>query len=440
MINIAFLAADGVAPPPAPPAAIATPQPAAAPADDLLKAEVLMDRGNGAEAKAILAELEKSPSGVRARDNQVQFLLGLIAVQEKNYDEAITRYRRVLVADPKAVRVRLEMGRAYFLMDRYTDAERQFLYARAGDLPKAVLANVDMYLAAIRQRKTISYGLSFAIAPSSNLNAGPSTDTVSLYGLPFQLSPDAKAKSGVGLTLDANGEWAPRVGEQTKWRVGAQLHRAQFSKGEFDDMTVASYTGPHVTLKQWDLNAQVNASRRWYGDSGYAASWGPSADATYLINPRLGVGASISLAHITYDLNALQSGTGELHGLNFIYTPTPASFMRGVVAFGRQDARTPAFAYDSRLMTFSYVREFGGGLTLSVAPTVTAIDYDAALAAFPAPRRDRQYALQLTALDRRIDFHGLTPRVSYVFTSNDSNLSLYKFNRQVLEMGITSAF
>jgi outer membrane protein len=413
---------------------------AAKPTDPLLKAEKLIAHKRNDEAKTILLELEKQPSTGRARDSQVQFLLGLLDMADKDYDSAIARFRRILVSEPKNVRVRLEMGRAFFQEGRYADAERQFLYARAGKLPLAVLANVDRFLNAIRQLKTFSYSVSFAIAPDTNLNAGPATDTVSLYGLPFQLSPNAKANSGVGLSVDANVEWAPAIAKRAKWRVGGLLHRAQYRQTQFDDMTALFFTGPHLSLRRWDLNLLGNFSRRWYGDKGYATSYGPSADATYFVNPHLGVSLSGNLHRVDYDLNGLQNGLGSSATVGFFYTPTPASIVSGTAALGQQDAKIPAFAFNSRQFGLSYTREFVGGVTAGLSPSFTMIDYDAALAAFPLARRDRQDAIQVTLLDRKIDLHGLTPRLAYTYIRNNSNLELFTFRRSRFEIGFTSSF
>lgn len=434
---VAPVVAEAVQPSQALPVAIAG---RAAVVDDLLKAEILINRGHSSEAKEMLLALEKGAPGGRARDNQVQFLLGLLDLQDADYENAIDRFRRILVSEPTAVRVRLEMGRTFFMMGRYGDAERQFLFARAGKLPKEVLANVDRYLGAIRQRKTFSYSVAVAITPDSNLNAGPATDTISLYGLPFQLAPNAKANSGVGLTVDANSEWAPRIGKRTKWRVGTQLHRAQYRQTEFDDMSLAVYTGPLVTFKRWNANLLVTVSRRWYGDRGYATAVGASADATYFLTSHLGVGLNVNVSQISYDLNPLQSGLGKSVNVNFFYTPTAASFVRGAITVGRQDAHIPAYAFDTRQFGLSYVREFPGGLTVGLAPTYTVINYAAPLVAFTAARRNRQYAIQLSLLDRRIHFHGITPRIAYTLIENKSNIELFGFSRSRLEIGFTNSF
>ena len=408
--------------------------------DDLLTAEVWLTQNRFDDARRLLLALEKSPSAEGKRNNQVRFLLGMLDMHDGAYDSAINRFRRILVSEPGAVRVRLEMGRAYFLARRYADAERQFRYARAGKLPKPVLANIDRYVAQIRQRKTFTYGFSLAAAPDTNLNAGPATDAITLYGLPFQLSPGARATSGVGLVLDTNAEWSPQLATRLKWRFGTLLHRAQFGAGAFDDMTLGGFTGPHLTLRRWDINVLGNISRHWYGDRGYAFSYGPSVDAAYYLSARLGFGASGSLSQIDYDQNAGQNGLGKSVSLFSFYTPTTSSYVRGAVSYGHQDAADAAFAFDSWQYGMTYVREFGDGITLGLAPAFTVLNYDAPLLAFGATRRDRQYSAQISLLDRRLDFYGMIPRLAYTYTRNDSDIALYTFGRHHFEIGVTKAF
>jgi len=415
-------------------------QPVPQHADPLAVAEVMIGQKRNDDARKILEVLAAHPAHERLRDNQVQFLLGILDIEDKDYDSAIAHFHRILVNDPRQVRVRLELGRAYFLKKDYPDAQRQFLFARAGHLPPVVRANVDRFLGAIRALQTFSYGLAFSVAADSNLNAGPATDAVSLYGLPFQLSPNAQANSGVGLALDANAEWSPRIGPTLKWRIGTQLHRSQYRQSEFDDMTLGFYTGPHVTLKRWDFNLLGSVARRWYGDRTYTNSYGGSFDATYFVTARLGLGAGTGLSHIEYPQNPLQSGPGHTYGLSAFYTPTPASIVRASTSFGVQDAQIPAYANHSQQFGLSYSREFNGGLTVALAPSYTRIGYDAALAAFPDIRLDHQISGQVSLLDRKIDWSGFTPRLVYTYTRNASTIPLYAFHRNRVELGFTRAF
>ncbi|HUZ12962.1 MAG TPA: porin family protein [Caulobacteraceae bacterium] len=425
------------APPVAAEAAAADTQSVAA---ALALAERLLAAGRSGTSKAILISLEGRRTASRSQAREIQFLLGLIDIGDEDYDDAIVRFHRILVDDPTAVRVRLELGRAYFLNREYENAEREFLFARAGRLPPNVLANVDRYLVAIRSLRTFTYSLAFSAASDSNMNAGPGTDTVSLYGVPFQLSRSAKAHSGVGLALDAGLEWAPVVKLPLKWRFGTLLHRAQYWQTTFDDMTLVAYTGPHLTLKRWDFNLLGNVAKRWYGDRGYLNMAATTANATYFITPRLGLGAGLSSNYFSYPQNKLQDGWGKNVSVNFFYTPSPASIVRGSALFGAQDARTPAFASHVQQFGLSYTREFKGGITIGLSPTYTLIAYQAPLAAFNATRIDHQVSVQATLLNRRIDWDGFTPRLIYTYTRNDSSIKLYAFQRNLVEIGMTRAF
>jgi len=406
----------------------------------VLAAEQAITANQPDRARELLEPLAAHPSGNRARDNQVLFLLGLIDLAQADYAAAIARFHRVLVTEPGQVRVRLELGRAYFMAHDYENARAQFLYARAGHLPKAVLANVDHYLDAIRFLRRFSYGFTLSVAGDSNLNAGPATDSVTLFGLPFQLPPASQANAGVGLAIDGNAEWAPRVGKAVRWRSGLVVHRSQYRQTAYDDMTTSAYSGPHVTLKKWDFNLLGTLSRRWYGDRVYTDTLAGSVDATWFATTRFGLGGAAAISTTRYAMNPLQTGGGHTLSANVFYIPTTTSIMRASAAVGWQGAEIAAYANRIDQLGVSYTREFGAGITLGLAPGWTRIAYDAPLAAFGTTRVDHQLSGQVTLLDRRIDWHGLTPRVVYTYTRNDSTIGLYRFRRSRVELGLTRMF
>src|SRR3981081_606392 len=102
-------------------------------------AAVLVEAGQLDDAKRVLAHvLETNPN-----DDEAHFLRGMIAVADKRYDDAIADFRFILAAEPNRERVRLELARAFFLATDYENAERNFRFARAGDLSPEVKANID---------------------------------------------------------------------------------------------------------------------------------------------------------------------------------------------------------------------------------------------------------------------------------------------------------
>jgi len=185
--------------------------------DDSQAAQLLVANNRFEDAKRLLERV----LAVKPDDSQALFLLATIAVAQKNYDLAISLYRRILVREPGAERVRLELARAFFLKGDYDNADRQFRFARAGDIDNTVKANIDHFLSAINRLREWTLNFSFALAPDTNQNAATSASQVSIFGLPFALDKGARKQSGIGLAGDIGGEWSPLLDDNLKARIGA---------------------------------------------------------------------------------------------------------------------------------------------------------------------------------------------------------------------------
>ena len=389
------------------------------------------------EARRVLIALAReAPS-----DNEVQFLLGMVAMEAKAYPEAIRRFRKILVHEPGAARVRLELGRAFYLAKDYDNAERQFRFARAGMLPAAAQANVDKYLSAIRQERGFSHNLSFALAPDTNLNAGPTASAVDIFGLPFQLSADARQRSGVGVALGAGGEWSPSIRGPLRLRLGAQFDGVKYpAAGAFDDMTLSAYAGPRLAYRRWDVSILATGFERWYGRRFYNKGVGGAAQVTYFATPRLGLTGSLGAQQVTYRPPGGQDGPAISGSAGLFYTLSPLSLVSGGVSVSRQSASLSVYSFTATQFQLGYSRDLPGGLSASVQPTFVRIDYDSAQAGFGLPRRDRQWQVRVGLLDRHIDIAGFTPRLTFTHTDNTSDIGLYRYRRDQGQIGFTRSF
>lgn len=408
----------------------------AATRDRVADIEALISQGQFDVARQQLTALETP----RKTDNQVQFLLALLDIHDHKFRDAVQRLRQILIREPGTARVRLELGRALFLDGNYGAAERQFRLARAGQLPQAVQLNVDRYLGAIRQRKRFSVDLAFALAPDSNINAGPASDAVTIYGLPFQLSQDARANSGVGATADAAIEWAPPVTGRTGLRLGVQAHHAQYRASQFNDSTVATYAGTRLIRKLWTFDLTGTLAQRWYGGKRYSRTAGGAVSANFTADRKTELSATIGAYSIVYPNFSDQDGLQTGITLGAARALSPRSIVRTTIGLNWQTARIAPLANHRQTLGIEWFRDFPGGLSLALAPSITRIGYDAPLAAFGATRDDRQISVQTRLQSRRIDFHGFTPRVGYIFTRNFSTIPLYRFTRNRFEFGIVRSF
>ena len=395
-----------------------------------------MDDGRLDEAAAILdARLAVEPKNVQAR-----FLKGMIAVARHDSRSAIRVFRSILIDEPKAARVRLELARAFYLARDYGNALRQFQFALAGDPPAEVAANIGRYMAAIRAAKTVSYNFGIAVAPDSNLNTGSSAREVSLFGLPFDLSEEARQRSGVGLAIEAGGEWAPQIGDGKRLRLGLNAQRREYSGSDYDDMTITGFAGPRLVSGRLDLSLLGTGYKRWYGSSPYNQAVGLRAEATYHLSPRLGISGAAAAQWVDHR-EALERD-GRLVSLNAgaFYALTPSSALTTKAGVSRHDARIAPHSSWSGFVAAGYFRDLPMGFSGYVEPSLSIARYDQALVGFGRRRSDTARSLQVTLLNRHLVLSRFTPRLSYTFTRQSSSIELYDFSRSRFEIGLTTVF
>src|ERR1051326_4179455 len=399
-------------------------------------AGLLVNEGQIDLAKRVLAHvLETNPN-----DLQAHFLRGLIAVTEKRHDDAIEDFRFVLVVEPERERVRLELGRAFFLAGDYENAQRNFRFARAGDLPDEAKANVDQYLGAIARQKEFSYNVGAALAQDTNVNGATSVHQVDLYGLPFTLSDNARQKSGAGVAIDVGGEWSPLLFDDTKARLGGQVHRAEYGGSAFDDMTISGYAGPGFLSPRWQIDTLATGFRRWYGNTPYSQGVGGRTGVRYALFPDLQIGTAVDIQAITYRKVAEQNGTLYSGNADATYTISPSSLVRLSGGIAAQTAKVSALAYSTQWVALDYYRDLPFGFSALIEPALAWTRYNDPLGAFGIARDDRLWAGRLAVLNRRIEYRGFAPRLSFIYTKETSSIVLYRFSRFQVQVGLTRQF
>jgi tetratricopeptide (TPR) repeat protein len=392
------------------------------------------NRIDDAERVLVLA-LQQNPN-----DSEAIFLRGLIAVAQKNYGTAIEDFRLILAAEPERERVRLELGRAFFLQGDYENAERNFRFARAGDLPNEAKANIDQYLAAIIRLKRWSYNFSLGVANDTNVNGATSLRTVYLYGLPFTLSDNARQTSGIGAAIDISGEFSPLLSADSKFLVGGLVHRLQYGRGRFDDMTISTYAGPQFFLGRWRLNALATGFGRWYGESPYADGVGGRASADYALTPTLQFGLTLDGQSVSF--RPIHDQNGPIYAANgeIAYTMSPSRIVRLSGGVATQQARLSVYANTTYWVALDYYQDLPFGFSTNIEPAFSTIGYSTPIAAFGTMRSDQSWAVRLDLLNRRIEFRGFAPRVSYIHAHQDSSIALYRYTRDQVQFGVTRQF
>jgi tetratricopeptide (TPR) repeat protein len=402
-------------------------------------AKLAITIGDYAKAGEILSGvLAKYPSSTEAL-----FLMGEMNRRQHKYAEAIPYYRKILVDHPDIVRVRLDLARALFETKEDDQAEYNFHLALAeGSLPNTVIDNVERYLAIIRSRQHFVWDLNFGLAPDTNINAAAAADHVTIFGLPFQLSQQARQQSGVGVTSTIDGEYRYDLTSDIRWRTGALLYRLEYPGNTiFDDMTARVYGGPQWLFKDGDISVLGVGSERWYGDHPYSVSGGGRLEGQYWLTKQFLWSSYLEGLSATYHQDFSFLDGYYLDHANYLsYYLDPTSFVRGTVGAGYQKTAESAFTNWYDRLGLAYQREFVWGITANVAPEVRWWYYQGADPFFGVRRQDRQYFVSLSVYKRDFTIFGFSPVFTYSYTTNQSNDPLFKYNRNQFQIGVTRQF
>ncbi len=399
-------------------------------------------------AAALIALVLLWASDAPAQDLSARFGAGMAAMQQATraaspderdelLDRAIAEFRAMLVADPRLVRVRLELARAFFLKGEDSLARRHFEQVLAGKPPAGVALNINRFLAQIRARKRWSVRVGAAIAPDSNLTGRSDERTIliDVFGqrLPFTYQGEDKPRSGVGLALWAAGEYQHPLSPRWRLRAGGDVSRREYRASEFDRMTVSAHLGPRWLVgRASEASLLASARRSWLADEEDFRDLGLRAEGRHRLNRRTTAHLNLSRHERRYEGRDWLAGplTDLSAGIGWVASST----MRLDTALGwaRQRTEREKERNSSRWGRVGASVLLPHGFTVGGAVTLRWTDYKGNWAPFVlggGKRRDLTRSIRLNVHNRAFTVGGFSPQVSMVQEERSSNAQLHDYER-----------
>lgn len=208
----------------------------------------------------------------------------------KHYNEAISAYERILIMYPHNARSKLELGRIYFEMHRYTEARRYLNEVLKSDAPQAVKNNIRFYLARMEEagkkpkHNTVKATLLGSLFYDSNLNYSPVDDVMTLTSGKLTSSPDVGAWGSEQMLL-VNHRYDNPEKYDFAWKNDFVLYN-KISPGNSDyNILYGSYT-PALSFQkdQWSWDAGLTFDTMNSGKDHYLMSYGLAPSAVYMPN------------------------------------------------------------------------------------------------------------------------------------------------------------
>ena len=362
-------------------------------------------------------------------------------------DEAIDSFRAMLVADPRLVRVRLELARAFFLKGEDRLAKRHFEHVLAGNPPLPVAYNVRHFLSQIRARRRWDLHAGFSLAPDTNIGASSDERVIFINvggaRLPFRRDAEELTTSGIGLSVWTGGEYQYPLSERLRLRAGASVSRREYSGSRFDQTFVSGHAGPRRLLgRNTEASALASVQRRWSGGAPDHDALGVRLEAGHRFTRRLTANARASWHERTHRTEDHLDGPVMDASLGGAWVVTPTVRADAGLGWGRQRPETVRLRHDHRWIRTGVSVALPKGFTVGGNAELRRTDYEGNW--FPhtdgEPREDETRSFRASVHNRALAWKGFSPQVSVVHEVRKTNAQLYDYERTGGELRFVKLF
>ena len=390
-----------------------------------------------------------------AQDMSALFRQGMKAVEAANsakgedrrdehLDRAIAAFRKMLIANPRLVRVRLELARAFFLKGEDGLARQHFERVLAGNPPAGVALNVNRFLAQIRARKRWSVRVGFALAPDTNLGGGSDERIIYIHGLPFRRDREELTRSGIGIAAWAGGEYQYPLSPRWRLRAGGDVHRKEYREREFDRMTVAGHVGPRWLIgRGTEASLLASVRQHWIADEADHRDIGARTELRQRLSRRTTGHVTLSRHERRYEERDRLDGPVTDLTLGAGWVASPTIRIDAAVGWGKDRPETERYRNERRWMRLGATAALPYGFTVGASGTLRWTEYEGDWFPFTedgSPRSDITRHLRVFAHNRAFTVGGFSPQVSLVREDRASTAQLHDYERTSGELRFVRLF
>ena len=399
-------------------------------------ADRLFAKGDLAGAEDILIALQQDPDPkLRA---EARFRLAAVREERGDIIGAVAALRELLAEQPDAQRARLELSRLLAAEGKPDEARRELAQAQEAGLPPDVARTVSRFSNLLSATKRRGGSVEITAGPDSNVNRSTSSQLIDTVIAPFQLDPDARRQSGMGVTASLEGYSRDDLGKTTVLtRAGA---RGDFfmGKGRFNDVQAYAGSGPEFDTKIGRIRPAATVERRWFGGHPYSVGFGGALSWIGKATAKSQVEIDASIVRQWVNDNDVLDGTRYAAVVTYdraLSEDTTARFnLRGAIL----DAAVQAESLHQGAAEAILAHNLGfANVFANLAYTKT--HGQAVLPLFGKARDDDRLDAGAGIVARRA-FGGFSPLLRVTYTRSWSNIELYDYKRVRLDFGLTRGF
>ncbi|MGB0712525.1 MAG: tetratricopeptide repeat protein [Gammaproteobacteria bacterium] len=391
----------------------------------------------------------------REGDALFDFYYGVAALDAGAVQEGLFALERVISADPENARVRLEIGRAYFLIGQYDRAKAEFSHVLSNDPPENVRTNVNRYLDAIdraegRYLPKLTGYVEASAGYDSNANTSPGTAEFFTPTLGTGILSAAslsqhtlfgETKVGGDFTYPVTREWKLNANASARMRLNDKAK--DFDTSEMNLGAGATWTkGDHTVVLSVGYQDYYLDYARYRSTETAGGEW------RYAFNPTTQGSVFLQQSGLDYPgndvLNSTLStfGVSATHVFDLQWTPVVFGAFYGLT----EDAEIDTVTSLASAQRDGWGASMGTVLTLD-APTSTRLTlsgqvqhslYEGENVLFLRSREDDLFSFSIGIARNVLD--DLTLSASYAHTINDSNIVINDYDQDLFTIKLRYEF
>jgi hypothetical protein len=381
------------------------------------------------------------------------YYFGIAAIDSGRASLGVLALERVLLSNPGNDLARLELARGYFVLQDYERAREEFVVMAGKQVPPAVRASIEKYLAAIRetdpQFRTVWRAYAeYTVGYNSNVNS--QTDQGITLAIRDPLTSeiiallDTTIDQGEASALTqfaAGGQLSGPIVPGVKYQLGVDWSKRQFAAIDNFDQSSGTLTGG-IEFAGSDSRYRLFGffNQSWFDSDRFRETAGLALDWAKPINNEVVLRSSVSYSDLSYNSETNKARDGNLTtlnlGLSYFLGGNLKWMSDAELTLAREENSGSPSADDIYSRDILGVRvAFGYQLNPRTAGSFSAgmshsnFDRRDPVGATESPKREKLLSLE-AALQYQLT-KGWSVRGELARNQNRSTVALYRFDQEI---------
>lgn len=385
-----------------------------------------------------------------AGDPGFDFWYGLAAVDSGHINQGIFAFERILMLQPAHLRARLELGRAYFLLGEDARSRKEFQRVLDSNPPATVAANVQKYMDAIRLREkryttSASGYVEAGVGYDSNVNSATADSQITFFGIPLVLDSTSLERSDQFSFTSVGAQVNHPVAPGEAWFGRLDAAKRFYDQEEASETHFANLQAGKSWLREkTNYRLSLISQSMYVNDQSYRDSYGINTELSRVISERSRVSAAVGVTELYYPGQSARGAMQYVLSLagTRLYGTRFSPLLNASLQLGHEAADEEAHK-DVAERDF-YGLQLSSRLLLSPSFSSTLSigaqnsTYGAIQRAFGLTRSDDIYTAGIRFVNYVKENWSLNASIDYI--RNDSNITLYDFEREQYQLSVRREF